>query len=106
MACKLYLNKALKRKSKSKPTDSGSGGLSGWEALLRASDRVIIEGFREEGAFELGPQEKGDWTPEVRGGRTLSRGPGEGLVDIHILLLSDSVTSANGLRLSPNLPHL
>lgn len=74
IACKLYLIKALKRKSKSKPTNSGSGGLSGWEALLRASDRVIIEGFREEGAFELGPQEKGDWTPEVRGGRDPEQG--------------------------------
>ena len=74
MACKLYLNTALKRKSKSKPTNSGSGGLSGWEALLRASDRVIIEGFWEEGAFELGPQEKGDWTPEVRGGRDPEQG--------------------------------
>lgn len=60
MACKLYLNKTLKRKSKSKPTNTGSGGLSEWEALLRARDRVIIEGFQEEGSFELDLQEKGD----------------------------------------------
>lgn len=59
MACKLYLNKALKRKLNSKPTNTGSGGLSEWEALLRARDRVIIESFQEEEAFELDLQEKG-----------------------------------------------
>ena len=77
MACELYLNKALKRKSKSKPTNTGSGGLSEWEALLRARARVIIEGFQEEEAFDLDLQEKvqcGHW----RGGEagTLSSGLG------------------------------
>lgn len=60
MACKLYLSKALKKKTKPKPINKGSGSLLEREALVTTREGVIMEASQEEVTFELALQEWGE----------------------------------------------
>lgn len=59
MACKLYLNQALKIKLKLKPIHTGSGRLPEEETFVVTGEVAIMESFQEEVAVELDLWEQG-----------------------------------------------